>query len=47
VDVGGAERGGLGEGDFVGEGSTMSAGPVGVIGDRRMSRDRTIYSTER
>jgi hypothetical protein len=39
VNVGGTERGGLGEGDFVGE---ESAGPMGVIRERRMSQDRTI-----
>jgi hypothetical protein len=37
----GAERGSLGEGDFVGEGSTISAGPVGGIGEWTMLWDRT------
>jgi hypothetical protein len=41
MDVEGAERGSLGEGDFVGVGNTMCAGPVGGIGERTMPRDRT------
>jgi hypothetical protein len=41
MDVGGTERGSLGEGDFVGEGSTMTVRAVGGIGERTMPRDRT------